>query len=223
MGTNFINNFAAKMKYGDHYCLIHRNKREQFDVIIPFILDGLKNNEKCIYLVAPRSRNKLITALADYKIDIEPFRKTQQLSILTDEDNSYLKERSSDPDMIISVLKQAEQDALREGYSGVRLTGEMLWVHSNLPGTELFAEYKNKLELFFHTSKIIAICQYDENGFSPKFLADVIAVHPKVILYSTLVASNPFYVKNRTPIGELKDEASGKDAFEKIKKRTFRS
>ena len=212
MGSEFIKDFVDKMKHGEHYCLIHRNKREQFDVIIPFIVDGLNNNEKCIYLVGQEPKNKLITALTDYKIDVEHYLETHQLDIITDKDSYLLEGGTYGPDMIISVLKQAEQDVLHEGYAGIRLTGEMSWVHSKLPGTELLLEYKNKLESFFHASRIIAICQYNENGFSPKFLADVIAVHPKVILYSKLIADNPFYVTNKLSTGE-----SGQDTYEKIK------
>jgi PAS domain S-box-containing protein len=174
---------------GDHVCFIYQSKEEQMSVIIPFILDGLKRNEKCLYIVDENPVEEIIREIGKY-CDVEDYIASGQLVILT-KDETYLKEGYFDPDSMIQLVKNAEQKAIDEGYSGLRGTGEMTWITES--EIEKILEYEAKLSHFFPDSKCIAVCQYNERRLDPGVLISVVQTHSKIILYDTLV-ENPYYI-----------------------------
>ncbi|MFA6027363.1 MAG: MEDS domain-containing protein [Patescibacteria group bacterium] len=176
------NTKLENIQLGDHLCSIYKNKEEQFSTIIPFFKTGLKNNQKCIYIADENSADEVISQLEKGGIDIKKYIASKQFLILSKRE-TYLKEGSFDPDRMIDLLKETEKGALKEGYSGLRVTGEMTWVLEQVKGSERLIEYEAKLNDFFPDSKATAICQYNENKFEPELLAEVIHTHPFVIIY----------------------------------------
>ncbi|MFW6040224.1 MAG: MEDS domain-containing protein [Thermoplasmatota archaeon] len=186
-----LKNKLEKQDLGTHMCCIYRNKEEQLSILAYFISLGLDKWEKCIYIVDDRTKQEVISALKKIDIDIDKYVNKGQLEFLTKKE-SYLKGDYFDPDEMIELLKKAEEQALSEGYMGLRVTGEMTWCFSDLPGTEKLLEYEMKLNDFLPNSKTIAICQYNEKRFSPEILLEVIHTHPKVILYDS-IHENQYY------------------------------
>lgn len=178
------------LKIGEHIACIYKDKTEQRSIVVPFMHTGLKNNEKCIYIVDENTKNGIIQ---DFKkiFNVEEYLHTNQLELLTKEE-VYLKNGYFDPDKMIELLKQNEKKALDNGYNGLRVTGEMTWVLTKLPGVERLIEYEAKLNYFFPESKCIALCQYNEKKFAPEILLDIIHTHPFIIIYDTLY-KNPRY------------------------------
>jgi GAF domain-containing protein/PAS domain-containing protein len=190
MDTNRLPKELETLKIGEHIACIYKDKTEQRSIVIPFILAGFKNNEKCIYIVDENTKNSIIE---DFRkiVDIDTYLNTNQLELLTKEE-AYLKEGYFDPDKMIELLKINEKKALNNGFSGLRVTGEMTWVFTKLPGVERLIEYEAKLNYFFPNSKCIALCQYNEKKFDPHILLDIIHTHPFIIIYNTLY-KNPRY------------------------------
>jgi PAS domain S-box-containing protein len=174
---------------GDHLCFIYRSREEQMSVIIPFILEGLKRNEKCLYVVDENTEEDIVEEIKKH-CDVEGYITSGQLVILRKEE-TYLRDGFFDPDRMIQLVKNAEREAIDEGYSGLRGTGEMTWVTE--AETEKLLEYEAKLNHFFPNSKCIAICQYNEKKFDPEVLISVVHTHSKIILYDTLL-ENPYYI-----------------------------
>ncbi len=178
--------------FGDHLCSIYRDVYEQMEIIVPYLSCGLKNHEKCIYIVDESSTNEIRKAFIGSGVEIDEYLKSGQFVFLTKED-AYLKGGSFDPDRMIATLKQAEETALKEGYSGMRATGEMTWVLSKHPGSHRLIEYESKLNYFFPNSRSSAICQYHESRFDPDILIGVIHTHPKVVIHG-LLCKNRYYI-----------------------------
>jgi hypothetical protein len=170
-----------RLPLGEHFCCIYKNKEEQLEVVIPYIVIGLESNEKCIYIVDENTKEEISAAFAKLGIDIAKYIRSGQFEFFTKED-AYLKEGYFDPDKMIQLLKEAEKKAIGAGYSGLRVTGEMTWVFTKLPGVDRLMEYEAKLNYFFPESRSTAICQYNETKFKPEVLLDVIYAHPKVII-----------------------------------------
>jgi len=182
----------VELKRGSHLCSIYRDKDEQLSVIIPFLKGGLRRNERCIYIVDENTKEDISRILQGGGYDLEKgLARTGQLQFFTKED-SYLKDGNFDPDKVINLLKLAQEDALENGYDGLRVTGEMTWVLTRLPGTEKLIEYESKLNYFLPSSSTSALCQYNEKKHSEAILAGVLLTHPKVVLYGK-VYDNPYY------------------------------
>ena len=174
-----------------HICNIYRDRKEQFSLIADFMLDGLKRKYKCIYIVDENTKEGVLSALKEMDSGADG-SILDKLIFLTKED-SYLKGGSFDPDRMIKLLKDTQDAALAEGYPILRLTGEMTWIFSKLPGVEKLLEYEAKLNYFFPNSKTTAICQYNENKFDAKTLMGVLNTHPIVGIYGELY-ENPYYI-----------------------------
>ncbi|GEM_PF-1690713 len=207
-----MSNSAEKLKRelrrlgpGEHICSIYRNKEEQLAVITAFMNVGLERKEKCIYIVEERSKQEIIRACKKAGIDMEKYLASKHFEFLG-KDDAYLKKGYFTPGRMIDMLRQAEKRAIKDGFTGLRVTGEMTRVFSGLPGTEKLLEYESRLNYFVPESRCMAMCQYNEKRFSPEILLEVIRTHPKVIVYCDL-CENPCYLP---PDMKTKKEAEKK-------------
>ncbi|MCX6701249.1 MAG: MEDS domain-containing protein, partial [Methanomicrobiales archaeon] len=138
---------------------------------------GLEHNEKVFYIVDARTKDVVINYLKDDGIDVDYYLKKGQFAVLTIAD-AYMKDGIFDPDRMIVLLTSETKKALDEGYSALRVTGEMSWALRGLPGSERLIEYENKLNTFFPGSKCLAICQYDRRRFDADILLNILLTHP---------------------------------------------
>lgn len=205
MDTDNLKRDFEALESGKHLCCLYKSKKEQFSVLIPFILTGLENNEKCIYIVDENTKKDIIHALKNV-VNLEDI--SNQVELLTKKD-AYLKEGYFDPDKMIELLKQNEEKAHQDGYKGLRVTGEMTWIFAELPGVERLIEYEAKLNDFFPNSTCTALCQYNEKRFDPEILLDIIRTHPAIVIYGNLY-ENPHYVPPDEFFARMKGEVSWK-------------
>ena len=209
-----LKEILENLELGNHLCYIYKDKERSLESIFYFIITGLERNEKCIYVVDERSKEMIIEYFEKKNFDLQPYMDSGQISFLTSKD-TYLKDGYFDPDEMITLIKKNERKALEEGYEGLRITGEMTWVFSDLPGTERLMEYEMKLNQFFLESNAMGLCQYNENRFGPDILLDVIYNHPKVLIEDAFY-DNPFYMPPDVFLSRLKGEVD-KKYYQRIK------
>jgi diguanylate cyclase (GGDEF)-like protein/PAS domain S-box-containing protein len=181
-----------KLKPHDHLCLIYENQEEQFNAVIPFIKMGLERHEKCIYIVDDNTFETVKHEMKAQGINVDDTIESKELSII-DKQDSYLKQGKFDPDWMIQFLNETTKAALAEGFSALRVTGEMTWALGSDPGNENLFDYESKLNEFFPKNKSLAICQYNRNRFSPEIILNVIRTHPFVI-YGGDIYTNYFFI-----------------------------
>lgn len=179
-----------------------------------FLSTGFERGEKCVYVVDERTKGEVIDFMRRRDVKVEDYLRSGQLIFLTKEE-SYLKGDYFDPNEMIDLIKKTEGKALREGYNGLRITGEMTWVFSKLPRIEKLMEYEMMLNDFFPDSRTTGLCQYNEERFSPKVLVDVIYVHPKIILHDNL-HNNPHYMPPDIFLNRLEGKVSW-EHYERLK------
>lgn len=177
----------------DHICLIYRNQKEQFATAIPYMRIGLQRGDQCMYITDDNTKRKVIHAMKKDGIDVDTALKKRALIFATKND-SYLKGGSFDPDALIkNVLVKAALDAKKDGYSSLRITGEMTWALGSEPGNDRLVEYEAKLNYFFPKYNASAICQYNQKRFPPRIIKDVIYMHP-IVAYGGSVNKNYHYI-----------------------------
>jgi PAS domain S-box-containing protein len=177
---------------GDHFCCIYETDEEHRAVITPFLRRGLEEGEKALYIVDSRTAETILAYLREDGMDVESFLSKGQLVILTF-DESYMREAAFDPDAMIALMRAETKKALHEGYSALRVTGEMTWALKGLSGSEKLMEYEAKLNKFFPGSQCMAICQYDMRRFDPLILLDVLNTHPIAVI-GTEIFDNFYYM-----------------------------
>lgn len=173
----------ARMRAGDHYCGIYRTDEDHRRLVIDFVRVGIEKREKMLYIVNIQTAAQLRQTLLTAGLDPDGLVERGQLLMLTAKE-AYLKDGEFEPDKMIAMLRDETEQALAEGYSALRITGEMTWALSGEPGSERLVEYECKLNAFFPDSRCYAVCQYDRRRFDAEILLDVLHTHPQV-LYGT--------------------------------------
>ncbi|KXA99209.1 hypothetical protein AKJ40_03705, partial [candidate division MSBL1 archaeon SCGC-AAA259M10] len=196
----------AELELGRHLCCIYRDVEEQLSAMSLFMSLGVDRNEKCLYVVDDRTKEEVVDYFKGRGFDVEEFVESGRFEFRT-KSESYLRNGYFDPDRMIDLLEDARDEALEEGYDGLRATGEMTWFFSDMPGVEKLMEYESKLNEFLPDSKVMALCQYNEGRFSPEVLVDVLHTHPRVLLYDEL-HENPYYMPPRIFKAQMNGEVT---------------
>ncbi len=176
----------------DHLCLIYETQEEQFAAAIPFIKTGLERGERCIYIFDENDGAAICDAMRASGIDVDGALESGALTLATKRD-AYLIDGYFDPDCMIGFLKEATGNAIGEGYSALRVTGEMTWQLGGDPGADRLLEYESKLNDFFAENRCLAICQYNRHRFSPELILGVIRTHP-IVVCGGLLCQNYYYL-----------------------------
>ena len=193
------------LKPHDHLCLIYESQEEWRAAAAPFISIGLKQGEKCIYIVDTSTAEEIRKYLLEEGVDVASAEKSGQLSILH-ETEAYTREGSFDPDRMIALLISETEKAVSEGYPALRATGEMTWVLRGHPGSEKLLEYEAKLNRdLFPKYPCLAICQYDRWKFDPEIIKGVIMTHP-LLVRGGRVYRNFYYVDPREFLNKKRAE-----------------
>ncbi len=179
-----------ELQVHDHACLIYDSEQEWRDAVVPFIFQGLKRGEKCVYAFNQSNRLTIINTLKSAGIDVDFYEDSQQLMILGKE--SLPEENQLNRlDQVQAFYIQFIEQAVKEGYPAVRFTGEALYTMGD------FEPYKNMVEvnsrmnnLLFPYYPCVALCQYNRSQTDPVLLKYVIISHPIIIKNGRIYKNN---------------------------------
>jgi len=169
-------NKVGKLTLGDHVSYLFDSDEEQQFVLTALMTQGLKLGQKVIYIVDARSPETIFRWMWSGGLKIDSYVASGQFKILLS-DGVYLPEGTFDPDDMIARLHRETVNALGEGYSGLRLTGEMTWAQRGSPGSDRLLEYESRLTPVFADIECLAMCQYDKRQFDSEFLKSVVRYH----------------------------------------------
>lgn len=176
-----------------HICAFFDSRDEQYEVILPYIEEGLNNGEKVINILESDSHKGHRERLSNAGIPVQEKSATNQLEVLASED-TYLKGGSFAAQKMLQLLEEALVEASNNGYQSVRACGEMAWALKNLSGTDELIEYEARLNLLTPKHCCSLVCMYDINLFSGRVLKDILATHSHVIMNGKIY-KNPYYIE----------------------------
>lgn len=176
-----------------HICGFFDSREQQYEVILPYIKEGLDNNEKVINILEEDRHMEHCGCLSSHGISLATKLGTGQLEVLGS-DKTYYEGGSFAARKMYDMLEDALISASIAGYDSVRACGDMVWALKNLPGTDELLEYEASLNLLTPKYSCSLICMYDVNSFSASALKDILATHPYVIKDGK-ISINHFYVQ----------------------------
>jgi len=185
--------FAPAEEVSRHKCLIYEgDPSEQLPVVIPFLLDGLRTNWRCLYLGSPQAVRLAEQALAANEIDT--LKETKRGALILSTDNSYLKSGAFDPKKMVDWLSQSVDDAVSAGFNGLCATGDMKWELGEEANFDHLAEYEARLEQLFRSKPLRGICQYHRDVLPPHAIRNALASHKSAYVGAALQKDNFFYI-----------------------------
>lgn len=192
MEISFPNKSVCHLHPHDHACLIYENEDEWLENVIPFLVQGLQQAEKCIYGLNHHSREQIIGYLRKAGTDAEGSLASGQLLIL---DQSVLPEFNDDDrltqmgDYYIAFINQC----LTEGYPAIRFTCESMHTITGIAQTSNLVETNSRCNsLIFQHYPVISLCQYDRWKTDPTLLKEAVISHPIIIKNNELYNNFPW-------------------------------
>jgi signal transduction histidine kinase/ActR/RegA family two-component response regulator len=181
----------ARLRQGDHLCLIYESAAEQTAALIPYFKAGLAAGERCLFVGHGTSCRRLEHSLEEAGVDTRAAHDRGALVCLTQRE-SWLPGGRFDPGALMDLLRQAEQQALDDGFTGLRATWNMGWVLEGISGSDRLMEYEAHLNRFLAGSRTCALCRYSREASSAEELQQALHTHPLAVLGEQICA-NAFY------------------------------
>jgi hypothetical protein len=176
-----------------HVCGFFDSEDERYEVILPYLKEGMENNEEVLNILETTSYADHCKRLSGAGIPVAEKLASKQLKVLS-ADETYVKGGTFAADKMYDMVEEALINAKEAGYDSIRACGDMAWALKNVPGTDELIEYEARLNLLTPKHSCSLICMYDINRFSRQAFADILATHPYVIINGKL-HKNPDYIE----------------------------
>jgi len=127
-----------------HICALFHDRDEQFEVLLPFLRQGIEDGDKAVQLVDGRLRADNAARLQRGGIDVEAAESKGQLEV-TAWNEAYLRGGRFDQGEMLAFLESILKQGKAEGYRLTRLCAEMEWALEDVPGVGDLREYEARL------------------------------------------------------------------------------
>lgn len=197
-----VNLAGALLRGSCHACAFFHTKEEEYDVLMPFITEGLTQGDRAVHIVDPAGRQAHRQRLAQQGIDVAAAEQRGQLEVLAWQD-AYIKDGHFDQYRMIDTIKEALRPRAEAQGRLTRLVANMEWALEDLPGVNDIVEYETRLNEVLPHYHDPVVCTYDLSRFDASVVMDILRTHPMVIIGGNL-QENPFYVPPAEMLKELK-------------------
>jgi hypothetical protein len=175
-----------------HVCAFVDSREQQYEILLPFLREGLECGECLLNIVAPERRADHVLRLRAAGIEAGRLSEEGQMQLMTF-DEAYLKDGYFSVERMLAMVEGALEDGRNSRFGALRGFGEMDWALSGLPGTDELIEYESRVNYIIPRFNDPLVCVYDVNKFSGRVVADILSTHPKVVL-SSRIYDNPYYM-----------------------------
>lgn len=162
--------------YGVHMCNFYRTREELAAALVPFFAAGLRANERCIWITAEPLLAVQATAALESAggLDVRAAIQRQAL-VVRDCAQWYAEAGAFRGNQVVDLWLAEENRALAEGYSGLRITGNVTFLRSQ--DWALFMEYEELVNRAFQRRRIVTLCTYQLEFCGASEMYDVLRRH----------------------------------------------
>ena len=157
-------------------CQFYKTKQDLIDVLVPYFLDGLKNNEFCIWVTSDfLNKDEAIAAMQKMLPNFSEYLKEGKMEILSHTE-WYLKDGQFESQRVLNGWVKKYVNAIAAGYAGMRVTGNPFWLNSQQDWND-FTEYEAEVNKVIDGSKVLVLCTYSLDKCDLDKIIDVVANH----------------------------------------------
>jgi len=170
-GTEII----GDVPWGTHICQFYQTKEDLLDILVPYFKAGLENNEFCMWITSePLKVEDAKAALNKVVKNLDHFIKKGQIEIL-DYSEWYTKSGKFDVNNVLQGWVEKENQALKRGYDGLRLSGNTFWLGKK--DWRNFTDYEEEVNKVIAKYRMIAICSFSLDKCGASEVTDVVSNH----------------------------------------------
>ncbi|MEW5803653.1 MAG: MEDS domain-containing protein [bacterium] len=167
--------------WGTHLCQFYQTKEDLIDILVPYFKTGLEANEFCMWITSePLKREDARNSLMKAVKNLDDYLKKGQIEIL-DYSQWYLDSSGKfESDRVLRAWIEKENQALRKGFDGLRLTGNTFWLEAK--DWKSFTDYEAIIDSNIGLYKMIALCTYSLKECGASEILDVMSNHQYALI-----------------------------------------
>jgi anti-anti-sigma regulatory factor len=181
---------GGELHSGDHVCWIYDSDEEHQKILTRFFGEGLRRNERVLYLARRFTAEHVTAYLQGAGIAIEEALRSGQLTVL-DAEAAYLGEDGFQPERLAEACCHASMQTVVDGYRGLRAASETGWLVPEAVPPARLVEYEFRVDQVVPSLPQIGLCGYDARCADADWLLALQAVHSSRIV-SPSVRQPPF-------------------------------
>lgn len=165
----------GNIPFGIHLCHFYPERQDLVDSLVPYFMAGLRNNERCLWITAPPlPADEARAELAKVLPSLETMIQEERIRIVEATEWYGNIERVDANDLSNRWLEEEEQ-ALAEGYRGLRITGNTSVLTPE--DWDTFMGYESAVNKALKGRRIVALCSYNRHQCRPTGVLEVIQNH----------------------------------------------
>jgi len=178
-GSASSRHVLTDLPWGSHVCHFYAATDDLLDLVVPYLAEGLLSNERCFWGLADEMTvERAIAALRAVVPELDRHLARGSLDVRR-YDQFYLHEGPFDPKAMAHGWKPVLEQALADGYEGIRATGSTSWLSKDeWPG---FSEYEKEFNDSLNGASVKAMCSYRLQSCGPLELLEAARTHPLVV------------------------------------------
>ena len=127
-----------------HVCGFFYSQEEQYDVLLPFIEEGLAQGERAFHIVDPARRQEHLTKLRTLRLDTLAAERQGQIEVRVWEE-AYLRGGAFSQEAMLALIEEVLGGPEARQFPLTRLIANMEWALEDLPGVNDLVEYETRL------------------------------------------------------------------------------
>jgi hypothetical protein len=175
-----------------HVCAFFHTKEEEYQVLMPFVKEGLDRGDKAFHIIDEKQRQDHLRRLQELGVNVPAAEGTGQLEVRGWE-NAHLRPGWFDQHAMLGLVEEVLSDSRQRGFSFTRWVADMGWSLVAKRGSEHLADYCSRLNYVVPRHEATVVCTYDLSRFSATALIDVLRSHPAALI-GGILQENPFYM-----------------------------
>jgi signal transduction histidine kinase len=166
---------VGDVPWGTHFCLFYETKEDLLDILVPYFLAGLENNELCVWVVSePLTAEEVRESLRRADPSFDQHIGERSLEILMARE-WYVESGTFDLQKVTSGWNAKLGQALVRGYDGLRVSGNTAWLEKK--DWENFREYERQLNESIIGQPMAVLCTYSLVASGAAEILDVARNH----------------------------------------------
>jgi hypothetical protein len=176
--------------HGQHLCLPFETDEEKQAAIVSFFHEGLARGNRCVFVGTATEFEDLGRRLDVEGVSISRAQARGALRFLTQEE-AYLHDGVFDPTRVLARVAAQIDEALADGFTGLRGTGELRYVPAAAEWQKI-VWYEAQVNEYFARRPFAGLCRYPRAVVPAERVCDVLRTHPVAVVRGE-VCDNPFY------------------------------
>lgn len=135
---------GAVLERARHVCAFFHSKEEEYQTLLPFVVEGFEQGDRAFHIVDPRHREEHRRRLVAAGVPVEEAEQRGQLEVRRWED-AYLQDGHFDQQRMLRLIEQVLTGGKEAGFPLTRLVANMEWALEDRPGVDDIVEYETRL------------------------------------------------------------------------------